>query len=202
MRRLIRLKQAVIVEGKYDKIALENVIDAVIIPTNGFGVFKDREKRDIIRSLAQKNGIIVMTDSDSAGAVIRAYIKKIASGAEITNVYVPRLSGKEKRKNKPSAEGVLGVEGMSPEIIEEALARCNVTVERTEGKRKITKSDMFSAGLSGVTDSSKNRKVFLKFLGFPQNISSSAMLDLLNGLFSYNEFKEKVFQWQKSTATD
>ena len=123
MKRLIRLKQAVIVEGKYDKIALENVIDAVIIPTNGFGIFKDSEKRDIIRNLAKKNGIIVMTDSDSAGAVIRAYIKKIAAGAVITNVYVPSLHGKEKRKSKPSAEGILGVEGMSPEIIEEALKR-------------------------------------------------------------------------------
>lgn len=201
MRRLIRLKQTVVVEGKYDKIALENVIDAVIIPTNGFGIFKDSEKRDIIRKLAEKNGVIVMTDSDSAGAVIRAYIKKIAAGAEITNVYVPRLNGKEKRKNKPSAEGILGVEGMTPDIIEEALKRCNVGIEKTEGKRKITKCDMFSAGLSGGANSSKNRESFLGFLELPSNISSSAMLDLLNGMFSYEEFKEKVSEWQKSTDT-
>lgn len=199
MKRLIRLKQAVIVEGKYDKIALENVIDAVIIPTNGFGIFKDSEKRDIIRNLAKKNGIVVMTDSDSAGAVIRAYIKKIAAGAEITNVYVPSLRGKERRKSKPSAEGILGVEGMSPEIIEEALKRSNVGTQKTENKRKITKCDMFSAGLSGGANSSKNRKSFLSYLELPCGISSSAMLDLLNGMFSYEEFKEKVSEWQKNT---
>ena len=199
---MIRLKQTVVVEGKYDKIALENVIDAVIIPTNGFGIFKDSEKRDIIRKLAEKNGVIVMTDSDSAGAVIRAYIKKIAAGAEITNVYVPRLNGKEKRKSKPSAEGILGVEGMTPDIIEEALKRCNVGIEKTESKRKITKCDMFSAGLSGGANSSKNRESFLGFLELPSNISSSAMLDLLNGMFSFEEFKEKVSEWQKSTDTD
>ena len=115
MRRLIRLDRPVIVEGKYDKIALKNIVDALIITTDGFGIFKNKEKCDLIRHLARKNGVIILTDSDSAGAIIRSYIKKIVSDCEIINVYVPELRGKEKRKAKPSKSGLIGVEGMSPD---------------------------------------------------------------------------------------
>lgn len=197
MRRLIRLDRPVIVEGKYDKIALENVVDALIITTDGFRVFKNREKCDLIRQLARKNGVIIMTDSDSAGAVIRSYLKKIISDCEIINVYVPELRGKERRKAKPSKSGLIGVEGMSPEIIEEALKRSGVFSVKKENGRKITKTDMFVLGLSGREDSSIKRKDFLRFLGLPESLSSSAMLDVLNNMLTADEFCEKAELWNK-----
>ncbi len=199
MKLLIRLDRPVIVEGKYDKIALENVVDALIITTDGFGIFKNREKRALIRKLAEKKGVIVMTDSDSAGAVIRAYLKKITGGAEIINVYVPELKGRERRKPKPSKEGLLGVEGMTPAVIEKALSRSRVFSQTCrEERRRITKADMYARGLSGGADSSLMRKGFLSFLGLPQGLSSSAMLDVMNGMMSFEEFEEKADLWQKS----
>ena len=124
---MIKLNQAVIVEGKYDKITLENVIDTTIIVTDGFRIFKNKEKRELIRLLAERRGIIVITDSDSAGAVIRSYLKQICPEGTITNVYIPQLSGKEKRKTKPSKEGFLGVEGMTQQALVDALARSGIT---------------------------------------------------------------------------
>lgn len=194
---MIKLKQPVIVEGKYDKITLENVIDALIIPTNGFGIFKDKEKCAMIRMLAEKNGVIIMTDSDSAGAVIRSYLKKIIGNAEIINVYVPQLKGKEKRKASGSKEGFLGVEGMTPEIIEAALNKSGALRERGGSDKKITKADMFALGLSGRPDSGERRKSFLKFLSLPEGLSSSAMLDVLNNMLTLEELKEKTELWHK-----
>lgn len=189
---MIRLDKPVIVEGKYDKIALQNVIDALIITTDGFGIFKNKEKRDLIRRLARKNGVIIMTDSDSAGAMIRSYIKKTVSDCEIINVYVPELRGKEKRKSKPSKSGLIGVEGMSPEIIENALRKSGVFSVRAEERRKITKADMFAFGLSGREDSREKRKSFLRLLDLPESLSSSAMLDVLNNSFTFEEFNKKA----------
>ena len=189
---MIKLDRPVIVEGKYDKITLENIVDTLIITTDGFGIFKNKEKCDLIRQLARKNGLIIMTDSDSAGAVIRSYIKKIVSDCEIINVYVPELSGKEKRKDKPSKAGLLGVEGMTPEIIENALKKSGVFSVKTEERRKITKADMFAFGLSGREDSKERRKNFLKYLGLPQTLSSSAMLDVLNNMLTFEEFTKKA----------
>ncbi|MBR7133794.1 MAG: DUF4093 domain-containing protein [Clostridia bacterium] len=186
---MIRLEQPVIVEGKYDKITLENVIDALIIPTNGFGIFKDREKCELIRTLAKRSGIIIMTDSDSAGAMIRAHIKKISGDGRIINVYVPCLKGKEKRKSTQSREGLLGVEGMTPEIITKALERSGVCGKYIEKKgKKITKTDMYLAGLSGGENSSEKRREYLKKLSLPENLSPNAMLDILNTIFTYEEF--------------
>lgn len=189
---MIRLDRPVIVEGKYDKIALKNIVDALIITTDGFGIFKNKEKCDLIRRLARKNGVIILTDSDSAGAVIRSYIKKIVSDCEIINVYVPELQGKEKRKAKPSKSGLIGVEGMSPEIIEDALRKSGVFSVRAEERRKITKADMFAFGLSGREDSREKRKSFLRQLGLPESLSSSAMLDVLNNSFTFEEFNKKA----------
>lgn len=194
---MIKLKQPVIVEGKYDKITLENVIDALIIPTNGFGIFKDRERCAMIRSLAKKSGVIIMTDSDGAGAVIRSYLKKIIGDSEIINVYVPQLKGKEKRKSAGSKEGFLGVEGMTPEIIEEALKKSGVFCVKDETLRKITKADMFKYGLSGGNDSSEKRKSFLRYLSLPDNLSSSAMLDVMNNMFTAEELEDKIALWRK-----
>lgn len=194
---MIKLEQPIIVEGKYDKITLENVIDALIIPTNGFGIFKNKEKCQMIRALAQKNGIVIMTDSDSAGHMIRAYIKKIVGDCKIINVYIPNLKGKEKRKTAYSKEGFLGVEGMTAEVILESLQKCGVTGRKIEKKSKeITKTHMFEAGLSGRENSSEARKELLKELSLPQNLSSSAMLDILNTLFTYDEFVEVTAKWR------
>lgn len=194
---MIKLDKPVIVEGKYDKITLENVVDALIIPTDGFGIFKNKEKCAMIRALAEKNGVIVMTDSDSAGNLIRAHIKKIVGNADIIHVYVPCLKGKEKRKNTASKEGFLGVEGMTPEIISQALQRSGVEGrEIAEKTRNITKTDMFIAGLSGRENSAALRKELLFKLQLPQNLSPNAMLDILNTLFTYDEFCEVIKEWQ------
>lgn len=196
---MIRLEQPIIVEGKYDKIALENVIDALIIPTDGFGIFKNREKCAMIRRLAAPKGIVIMTDSDSAGGVIRAYLKKIVGEAEIFNVYIPQLKGKEKRKASASKEGFLGVEGMTPQVLREALVKGGVMKSLPPERRRVTKTDFFILGVSGKTDSVSQRISFLKFLGLPEKLSSSAMLDVVNNMFDYNEFEEKAKLWQNST---
>ena len=195
---MIKLDKPVIVEGKYDKITLENVVDALIIPTDGFGIFKNKEKCAMIRALAEKNGIIVMTDSDSAGSLIRAHIKNIVGNAEIINVYVPCLKGKEKRKTSAGKEGLLGVEGMTPEILKQALEKSGVFGKEIARKtRNITKTDMFLSGLSGADNSAEIRKELLKKLGFPQSLTSNAMLDILNTVFTYEEFCEVIEKWQE-----
>ena len=191
VRPLIKLESPVIVEGKYDKITLENVIDALIIPTNGFSLFKDKEKCQMIRLLAEKKGVIVITDSDSAGNMLRAYIKNIVGDSKITNVYIPQIKGKEKRKKGPSKEGFLGVEGMSREIIEKALEKSGVLGRVTpESARKITKTDLYVMGLSGGENSSDKRQKLLRKLYLPLNLSPNAMLDILNTLMTYEEFCE------------
>ncbi len=196
---MIRLSQAVIVEGKYDKITLENIIDATIIATNGFAIFKDTEKRELIRLLAQKHGIVVITDSDSAGAVIRSHLKQICHEGSIVNVYVPQLVGKEKRKNKSSKEGFLGVEGMSQQTLIDALARSGITGSDivTKSVRKITKTDMYALGLSGRENSAQKRQNLAQYLNLPTNMSGNAFLDCLNAVFEYNEFLKAVELWQQ-----
>lgn len=195
---MIRLDMPVIVEGKYDKITLENIIDATIIPTNGFGIFKDKPRCELIRTLAQKNGVIVMTDSDNAGMMIRNRIKQICADGRIINVYVPEILGKEKRKTSPSKQGLLGVEGMSADIILSALERCGVGSEITaERSEKVTKSDLYLLGLSGGDNSAVLRESFAKFIKIPSNISANAFLDVLNTLFTKKEFEERVVLWRQ-----
>lgn len=193
---MIRLRQAVIVEGKYDKITLENIIDALIIPTNGFGIFKDKEKCELIRALSLRDGVIVMTDSDSAGAIIRAHLKRICSGGRVINVYIPQLAGKEKRKTSYSKQGLLGVEGMSADIITEALYRSGITdYSISEPQKKVTKTDLFSLGLSGSENSSLKRERLALNLGLPSKLSANAFLDAINAVYGYDEFMKAVEQW-------
>lgn len=190
---MIKLKLPVVVEGKYDKITLENIVDALIIPTDGFSIFKNTEKCKMIKALAQKSGgVIVITDSDSAGSMIRAYLKNIiADTAPIINVYIPCLKGKEKRKTKQSKEGLLGLEGMSREVILTALEKSGVGCETAVKKeKKITKGDMFSLGLSGGSNSSENRKKLLRHLKLPEGLSPNAMLDILNVYLTHEELIE------------
>lgn len=194
---LIKITQPIIVEGKYDKITLSNVVDTLIITTNGFSVFKDKEKCELIRTLAKKDGVIVMTDSDSAGNLIRSYIKNIADGGKIINIYVPLIKGKEKRKTGYSKEGFLGVEGMNKEILTQALIKSGVLCRQTEKSTpKITKTDLYLLGLSGGEDSKLNRKQILRFLNLPHNLTANAMLDVVNVLYTKDEFIKRVEECQ------
>jgi len=190
---LIKINMPIIVEGKYDKITLENVVDTLIITTNGFGIFKDRQKCELIRTFAKRDGIIVLTDSDSAGNMIRNHIKNIVGDGKIINVYIPQLKGKEKRKASPSKEGYLGVEGLSKDILSSALLKSGITVcETAEKGIKITKTDMYEYGLSGTENASCNRKKLLEFLNLPDNLSANATLDVINTLYTMEEFKKAV----------
>ena len=197
---MIKLNQAVIVEGKYDKITLSNIIDATIIATDGFSIFKNKEKRQLIKLLADKCGLIVITDSDSAGALIRSHLKQICPEGSITNVYVPQLSGKEKRKAKPSKEGYLGVEGMTKQVIIDALARSGICGEQgsRQKRKKITKTLLFTLGLSGGKNSAILRDELSKYLNLPKGISANAFLDCINAVYTYDEFIKAVELWQKA----
>lgn len=197
---MIKLNQAVIVEGKYDKITLENVIDATIIATDGFRIFKNKEKRDFIRLLAQRQGIIIITDSDSAGMVIRSHLKQICPEGTITNVYIPQISGKEKRKAKLSKEGLLGVEGMTQQVLIDALLRSGITGEEVTRKsdKKITKTVLFALGLSGGENSAYLRDSLAFFLDLPQGMSANAFLDCVNAVYNHDEFIKAVESWQKA----
>ncbi len=192
---MIRLEEAVIVEGKYDKITLENFIDAYIVTTGGFRIFKDTEKRELLKKLAEEKGIIIMTDSDSAGMVIRSHLKGIIPEGKIINVYVPQIKGKERRKNKLSAEGLLGVEGMNEEIILEALDRAGVLLQKESKKRKhdIDKAFLFELGLSGGKDSRKKREEFYKFIKLPLCIQTNNFLEYVNRVYTKGEF-ERVYK--------
>lgn len=196
---MIKLNEAVIVEGKYDKITLENIIDATIITTNGFSIFKDKQKCQLISRLAQKNGIIVMTDSDSAGMLIRSHLKQICPDGNIINVYVPQLIGKEKRKTKQSKQGLLGVEGLDKQVIIEALARSGITgqVCASKSKKSITKTQLYTLGLSGGENSSFLRDDLAEYLDLPKGLSANAFLDCLNAVYDYDEFLKAVQQWQQ-----
>ncbi|MCQ2478641.1 MAG: DUF4093 domain-containing protein [Clostridia bacterium] len=194
---MIKLRKAVIVEGKYDKIKLKNIIDAPIITTDGFGVFKNTEKRNLIKALAQNNGIVIITDSDDAGILIRNYLKGVCKDGEIVNVYLPQLKGKEKRKAAPSKQGFLGVEGISEDIIIKALNKYGVTSEKSDiNTKKVSKTDLYTLGLSGKSDSANLRTEFSKHLNIPTSISCNSFLEIINAQYTYDEFFKEVEQWQ------
>ncbi|MEE0946756.1 MAG: DUF4093 domain-containing protein [Acutalibacteraceae bacterium] len=196
---MIKIKQTVIVEGKYDKINIENFIDAYIISTDGFRIFKDKEKTDLIRTLAKNCGIIIMTDSDSAGMVIRSHLKGVVAEGEIIQVYLPQIKGKEKRKNKHSAEGFLGVEGLSEEVIKDALLKAGINGEFTEkrSEKTVTKALFYALGLSGNDGAALKREELLKYFRLPTNMSANAMLDYFGRIMSSEEFKEEYEKCQK-----
>lgn len=192
---MIKLDRPVIVEGKYDIIKLSNIIDGLIIKTDGFGIFNDKEKQALLRRLAAEKGIIVLTDSDSAGFLIRNFIKKTIPADRITHVYIPDIFGKEKRKNEASREGKLGVEGINEDIILEAFRKAGIGAEKKSEDtpaREITNIDLYEFGLSGRPDSKAKRKLLLKSLSLPERMSSSSMVKVLNCFVTYEEFTEKV----------
>lgn len=187
---MLHVKQAVVVEGKYDKIKLSSVIDGVIIPTDGFNVFKNKETLALIRYFAETTGIIILTDSDAAGFKIRSFLKGAVGKGEILNVYVPDIFGKERRKTAPSKEGKLGVEGMEKEIILEAFRKAGIAAEeKVEQSQRdpITKLDLYECGLSGGKNSSAMRKKLLAELKLPELLTASGMVAILNTMMSRQE---------------
>ena len=189
---MIKLSQAVIVEGKYDKIKLSSVLDTVIIATNGFGIYKDKEKTELIRTLAKSCGIVILTDSDTAGFRIRNHIKGCCKEGQIINVFIPQIKGKEKRKEKPSSEGLLGVEGMDEQVLINALHSAGVIAESSDRTNFLTKADMLDDGLVGGKDSAVLRRKVLKKLGLPSLLSANTMCEVINSLFTIEEYKTAV----------
>lgn len=189
---MIKLKEAVIVEGRYDKIKLSSLIDAPIIETNGFRVFSDKEKISLIRRIAATRGILVFTDSDGAGFLIRNFLNGAVPKEQIRHCYIPQLRGKEKRKARPGKEGLLGVEGVSDEVIVNAIRRSGATILGEEAKppQTITKADLFDLGLTGTPNAAEIRKKLLRHLDMPSYLSTNAMLTALNCLYSLKELKE------------
>lgn len=191
---MIKIKEAIIVEGRYDKNTLSQIVDAPILETSGFGIFKDKKQLSLLRRVAQKRGLIVFTDSDGAGFVIRNHLKSVIPAQYLKHAYTPDIYGKERRKSAPGKEGKLGVEGMSPEVIIEALRRAGATIEgeSSVGCHEITKQDMMALGLSGGENSAAKRSALIKKLSLPEHMSANALLQALNLLMSLDELEKIV----------
>ena len=186
---MVKIKEAIVVEGRYDKNTLSQIVDAPILETGGFGIFKDKKQMALLRQVAQKRGLIVFTDPDGAGFVIRNHIKSAIPGEYLKHAYVPDILGKERRKQKPGKEGKLGVEGMNRDVILNALRKSGATIEGEDAPKesRITKQDLMELGLSGGPNSSEKRGKLLKKLQFPEHMSPNAMLQALNLLYSLEE---------------
>ena len=194
---MIEIKEVIITEGKYDKIKLDSIVKANIITTSGFSVFRDAQKRKLIRTLAEKCGLLILTDSDSAGFLIRNHLNGLVPKSLIKHAFIPLVEGKEKRKPARSKEGLLGVEGVSSEMILKAIQNAGATIiGENKGTAadavEITKSDLFAYGLSGATDSAKKRKELCKRLDIPEKISANMLLSVINVLFTVEEWKEFI----------
>ena len=191
---MVKIREAIVVEGRYDKNTLSQIVDAPILETSGFGIFKDKRQMALLRQVAEKRGLIVFTDSDGAGFVIRNHIKSAIPGKYLKHAYIPDIMGKERRKSAPGKEGKLGVEGMKREVILEALRRAGATIEGESGPqtRQITKQDLMELGLSGGPDASVRRLALLKKLDLPEHMSANAMLQALNLLMDPEELKSMI----------
>ena len=192
---MVKIKEAIVVEGRYDKNTLSQVVDAPILETAGFGIFKDKKQMALLRQVAEKRGLIVFTDSDGAGFVIRNHLKSAIPGKYLKHAYIPDIYGKEKRKAAPGKEGKLGVEGMTPQVVIDCLRRAGATFEDGESvhtDNQITKADLMDLGLSGGPGSSEKRQVLIKALKFPEHMSPNALLQALNLLFSLKELEQMM----------
>lgn len=190
---MIHIKQPIIVEGKYDRIKLSSVVDALIITTDGFGIYKDKEKMALIRAFAEKEGIIILTDSDGAGFQIRNHIKSCIKKGRIYNVYIPDIFGKERRKDKPSKEGKLGVEGMDVSVLEKAFSDAGIYSESAQPTEWLTRADLLSDGLMGGRGSAALRERLFSELGLPEHLSTAGLLEVLNRLYSREQY-EKILK--------
>lgn len=183
---MVKIKEAIVVEGRYDKNTLSQIVDAPILETAGFGIFRDKQQLKLLRKVAQLRGLIVFTDADGAGFVIRNHLKSAIPGKYLKHAYIPDIPGKEKRKSAPGKEGKLGVEGMTPAIILQALRNAGATIEGETEKRTagaITKADLMALGLAGLPGSEEKRKALLKKLDLPEHMSPNALLQALNLLY-------------------
>ncbi len=190
---MLKLKEVVIVEGKYDKIKLSQILDALIIDVGGFNIFKNKEKVQMIKKLADKNGVLILTDSDHAGFMIRNYLNGIIPQDKIKHAYIPDIIGKEKRKKTYSKERKLGVEGVDDKIILDAINKVSLKKEeKTNNIKEVTKMDFYEDGLSGRDNSSDKRKKLLKKLNLPENLSQNTLIKVLNKTISYDEYKRVV----------
>ena len=193
---MVKIREAIVVEGRYDKNTLAQIVDAPILETAGFGIFKNKEQMELLRRVAKERGLIVFTDSDGGGFVIRNRIKSAIPASQLKHAYIPDIYGKEKRKSAPGKEGKLGVEGMRPEVILEALRRAGATFEeepvQSVPPREITKQDLMDLGLSGSPDAGERRKKLLKACRFPEHMSANAMLQALNLLYTLEEVQDLV----------
>ena len=198
---MLKIREAIVVEGRYDKNKLSQMVDAVIVETSGFAVFKDGERLSLLRALAEKRGIIVLTDADGAGFVIRNYLRGAIPAGQVKHAYIPDIAGKERRKRVPGKEGKLGVEGMSPSVLEAALRRAGATfldgaADPPADRTPITKADLFCLGLSGGKDSQLRRREMLRRLDLPEHMGANALLSVLNALYSREEFLREADAWR------
>ena len=191
---MVKIREAILVEGRYDKNTLSQIVDATILETGGFGIFKDKKQMALLRQVAEKRGLIVFTDSDGAGFVIRNHVKSAIPGKYLKHAYIPDVYGKERRKAAPGKEGKLGVEGMTREVILDALRKAGATFEgeATSASSGISKQDLMELGLSGGTDASAKRLALLKKLNLPEHMSANAMLQALNLLYTKEELTNTV----------
>lgn len=190
-----RVREVIVVEGRYDKNTVSQVVEATVVTLGGFAVFNDREKLAFLRRLAEKRGLIVLTDSDGAGFVLRNYLKGALPKDRVKQAYIPDVKGKERRKRRGGKEGKLGVEGMSPAVLLEALRRAGATFEGeapAERREAITKADLFALGLSGGEGSAERRRTLLKRLGLPEHLTANGMLEALNLLFDRQELERAL----------
>ena len=199
----MKIDLPIVVEGKYDKIKLTSFIDATVIPTDGFGIFKNKEKVELLRKLSHNNGVIVLTDSDSAGSIIRSYLKNVLGDEKIYNVFLPEIKGKEKRKSKNSAEGLLGVEGIDEKTITDALkkylpAQIVNSEKKTEKTDPITKAFLMQCGLSGCENSSKLRIKLLNKMGIPSSIAPNTLIRVLNDISNKDEIIKIIEEIKRS----
>lgn len=200
---MVRIREAIVVEGRYDRNTLSQIVDAPIFETRGFGIFKDKEQLAILRAVAVRRGLIVFTDSDGAGFVIRNHLKSAIPKQHLKHAYIPDIPGKEKRKAAPGKEGKLGVEGMTKEVILTALAAAGATFEDGAEENKssgITKQDLYALGLSGASDSSRKRLALQKKLNLPEHLSANALLQALNLLYSMDELSRLVEALEKENG--
>jgi len=189
-----RVKEVIVVEGRYDKNAVSQVVDAAVVTLGGFSVFNDKEKLAFLRRLAEKQGLIILTDSDGAGFVLRNYLKGALPGDRVKQAYIPDVKGKERRKRRGGKEGKLGVEGMSPAVLLEALRRAGATFEDAsspaeEKRDALTKADLFALGLTGGEGSAEKRRRLLRRLDLPERLTANGLLEALNLLFSREELE-------------
>ncbi len=199
---MVKIRECIVVEGRYDKNTLSQIVDAPILETSGFGVFKDKQQQRLVRQIAAKRGMIVFTDSDGAGFVIRNFLKGLIPSDQLKHAYIPDIPGKERRKASAGKEGLLGVEGMTPEIILQALRRSGATIEgqmQTTGGA-ISKQHLMALGLSGGPNSSEKRAKLLKFLDFPMHMSANAMLQALNLLYTLPELEAVMAELEKNNG--